>query len=332
MLKIGAVGCGGIGLNHQKGYMTHREADLRCVCDMDKAKADARAKELGVKAYYTIADMLASEDLDVCDVVTADNRHFAPVMECLEAGKHVMTEKPLAMDLGEATKMVAKAKEKGVQLSMNYNRRFSPAYQRAHKWFEDGEVGDLAYIMMKLAQGGPASDAKGPYYLLWELETHAIDLLRWFGGDVVSVSAQMAQPRLAQADPDQPATYTSIAISLKFECEAVATLLASWDAGFTHPIEFLEVAGPKGQIKIDNIMSGVTLAHHDNPVIQSWKPSIFNVDDNAFDGSFGFRMRAYVDDMLAGRVAGPTGEDGLKAVQIVDAAIRSFEQRKTVEL
>ena len=332
MLKVGAVGCGGIGLAHQNAYKANAKADFRCVCDMDKAKADARAQELGVKAYYSIADMLSAEDLDAVDVVTADTHHFAPVMECLEAGKHTMTEKPIAMDINEARQMVAKAKEKGVQLCMNYNRRFSPAYRKAREWFDAGDHGKLCYMIMKLAQGGPPSDKKGPYYLLYELETHAADLLRWFGGDVTSVCAQMAQPRLAEANKDEPATYTSIAISLKFECEAVATFLASWDAGFTHPIEYLEIDGTLGQIKVDNIMSGVSFNRHDDPDVRSWKPSIFSVADLAFDGSFGYRVASFVDCLLEGRIAEPTGEDGLKALELIQAAIKSFEAKKTVEL
>ena len=56
MLKVGAVGCGGVGLHHQRGYQSHPEAELVCVCDMDRAKADARAELLGVRAYYAVAD------------------------------------------------------------------------------------------------------------------------------------------------------------------------------------------------------------------------------------------------------------------------------------
>ena len=75
--------------------------------------------------------MVANEECDAIDVVTADHLHFEPVIECLEAGKHVMCEKPLSLEIDEAAQMVAKAEEKGVHLAIDYNRRFAPGYAKA---------------------------------------------------------------------------------------------------------------------------------------------------------------------------------------------------------
>jgi len=101
--------------------------------------------------------------------------HFVPTMEVLNAGKHVLVEKPLSLDIREAEQMVAKAEEKGVQLAIDYNRRYARPYLKAKEYVDNGDIGKLAYVMMKLSQGGPASSAKGPYYLLFELQTHAIE-------------------------------------------------------------------------------------------------------------------------------------------------------------
>jgi len=330
MLKVGAVGCGNIGLRHQEGYLSHPQAKLVCVCDLDKAKADARAKQLGVKAYYAIKDMLANEELDAVDVVTADHLHFEPVMECLDARKHTMSEKPLSLDIREAEQMVAKAQERGVHLAINYNRRYAPAYVKAREWWNAGAHGKLAYIMLKLSQGGTASSRKGEYYLLYELETHAIDLLRYFGGEIVSASAQMARPRQAQAKHGEPACYTSIAISLKFASEAVASLMASWDSDFVHPIELMEICGDKSTIVIDNIMSAAKLLKRNDAVVQSWTPSIFRPDLLAFDGTFKHRVHAFVNDLVAGREPAPTGLDGLRALRVVEAIVKSWQEQRTV--
>ena len=330
MLRVGAVGGGGIGLHHQLGYQEHPEAELVCVCDMDQAKADARATELDVKAYYTIQDMLANEALDAVDVVTADHLHFEPVMACLDAGKHTMTEKPLSLKIDEAEQMVAKAEERGVHLAINYNRRFAPAYRKAREWVDAGDLGDLSYIMMKLSQGGPASSMKGEYYLLYELETHALDLISYFGGDIVSASAQMARPRQAEGAAGEPACYTSMAISLKFASEAVATLLASWDSDFVSPIEHFEMNGTKGEITVDNIMSEARYHPRNCDEIRRWRASIFRPDQLAFDGSFGHRVAAFVDDLNAGRAPTPTGADGLKALRVTEAIVQSWQEQRTV--
>jgi len=332
MLRVGVVGCGGIGLRHSKAYQSHANAELICVCDIIKEKADARAHALGIRAYYSVQEMLESEELDAVGVITADHLHFKPTMEALEAGKHVLVEKPLSLDISEAEQMVEKAKEKGVYLAIDYNRRYSKAYLRAKQLVDEGAVGNVAYVMMKLAQGGPASSAKGKYYLLFELETHAIDLMRHFGGEITEVCSTMATPRAEQANPNEETVYTSIAISVKFKDEAVGTLMASWDSAFTHPIEILEVCGTKGYLQIDNIVEGVKLFPHGDDTVRLWKPNIFSPGDSTFDKIFENRIHAFVDDVLADKEPAATGEDGLKALYVVRAAIESFEKKRVVRL
>ena len=332
-LRITAVGCGGIGLRHQKGHLACPETELVAVCDMDVEKAERRAKELGLERWYpSIEEMLSNEECDAVDVVTADHLHFQPVMECLEAGKHVLCEKPLSLSLDEAEQMVAKAKEKDVYLSMDYNRRFAPGYAKARQWFDAGECGRLAYIDMKLSQGGMTHSWKGEYYLLYELQTHAIDLLRWFGGEIVAVCAQMARPRLDSVPDGETACYTSMAISLRFADNAVSSLLASWDSDFIHPIERVEICGDKGEIVVDNVLSKATLLRRDDQVVQEYRPSIFRMEQLAFDGTFALRMDAWAKDLVAGREPQPSGRDGLQAMRVIDSIVRSWEEKREIEV
>lgn len=332
-LRITAVGCGGVGLRHQKGHLACPETELVAVCDMDVEKAQRRAKELGLERWYpSIEEMLSNEECDAVDVVTADHLHFQPVMECLEAGKHVLCEKPLSLSLDEAEQMVAKAKEKDVYLSMDYNRRFAPGYAKARQWFDAGECGRLAYIDMKLSQGGMTHSWKGEYYLLYELQTHAIDLLRWFGGEIVAVCAQMAKPRLDSVPDGETACYTSMAISLRFADNAVSSLLASWDSDFVHPIERVEICGDKGEIVVDNVLSKATLLRRDDQVVQEYRPSIFRMEQLAFDGTFALRMDAWAKDLVAGREPQPSGRDGLQAMRVIDSIVRSWEEKREIEV
>ena len=330
-LKVAAVGCGGIGMRHQLGYLEHPQAELVAVCDIDAEKAKNRAQELGIPNWYpSIQEMVANEECDAIDVVTADHLHFEPVIECLEAGKHVMCEKPLSLDINEAEQMVAKAEEKGVHLAIDYNRRFAPGYAKAREWFDSGACGQIAYIDMKLSQGGPVSTWKGPYYLLYELQTHAIDLLRWFGGEIVAVSSQMAHPRIKEANPDEHPCWTSMALSMRYETDAVASLLASWDSDFTHPIERLEICGSDAEIVVDNVLSRATLMRRDDSVVEEYRPSIFRMEELAFDGTFAWRVKAFVDDLLNDRPPLPSGRDGLQALRVVEAIVQSWEEKREV--
>src|SRR5690349_17896131 len=118
-LKIGVVGLRGIGTTHAQSYSKNNLAKLVAVCDIVKERADKLAGELGVKAYYRVADLLDGEPgLDIVDVSTGGYEnggwHFEPVMQALAAGKNVLVEKPISNDIGEAREMVRFAAEKDV--------------------------------------------------------------------------------------------------------------------------------------------------------------------------------------------------------------------------
>jgi len=109
-VRVGVVGMGGIGNTHADCHRSDVLAALVAVCDVVKEKADAAAERHGVKAYYSLREMLAGEEMDVVDVTTGGYEngswHFEPPMEALEAGKHVLCETPLSNDIGEAREMV----------------------------------------------------------------------------------------------------------------------------------------------------------------------------------------------------------------------------------
>ena len=108
--------------------------------------------------------------------------------------------------------------------------------------------------------------------------------------------------------------------------------LASWDSAFAHPIEFLEICGKNGYMRVDNIVEGVSFYPHGDQTATLWKPNIFDTGALTFDKIFENRVHAFVADMAAGREPAPTGLDGLKALQAVEAVIKSFEEKTTVKL
>ncbi len=149
----------GIGNNHANCHANNDLAELVAVCDIAKARADSAAERLGVKAYYSLADMLDGEpNLDIVDVTTGGNEngswHYEPTMEALENGKHVLVEKPISNDIRQAREMVAKATEENLYLGM-------VSINSIHLRFENGCVGYL------LSQRGDATFGLGGW---WSVE------------------------------------------------------------------------------------------------------------------------------------------------------------------
>ena len=140
-LKVGLVGMGGIGNVHAASYMKDDLAELVAVCDVRKDRADAAAEKYGVRAYETLAQMLANEDLDIVDVTTSGYEngswHFEPTMEALDAGKHVLCEKPLSNNIEECREMVRFAARRKLYLGCNLNHYFSETSRIAKQLMDD---------------------------------------------------------------------------------------------------------------------------------------------------------------------------------------------------
>jgi len=321
MVRVGAVGCGGIGLIHQRAFQSHAGSRLVAVCDRIREKAEERARLLGVKAYTSLAEMLKAEELHAVDVVTADTLHFEPCLQALEAGKHVLVEKPITIELVEAERLVAEAARRGLQLAVNHNRRLGLAYMAGRRWLEEGRLGRLCYLVLRQAQGGPYGAHK-PYHLVWDMGCHMFDLVRFFGGEVVSLKTEMTDVR-------GTGYYTSIAASMKLSGGAVATLLLSWDSVFTNGLEYLELCGDRGRATMHEVNRAAYLYPHEGSEKLFVETDPFH--GYRFEDTFTRRVHAFVEDLEAGRTPQPTGADGLAALRLMYDCVRSFEQDAVVK-
>ena len=152
MLKVAVIGMRGIGNNHAEVYHRSDKARLVAVCDLARERADEAASNYGARAYYDLDEMLANEALDAVSVATGGfengSDHYLPTMAALEAGVHVLCEKPISNNIVEARKMVRKAREQGVCFGIDLNHRFVPPAARARSWIDAGQLGDLLLINM----------------------------------------------------------------------------------------------------------------------------------------------------------------------------------------
>ncbi|MBN1584161.1 MAG: Gfo/Idh/MocA family oxidoreductase, partial [Anaerolineae bacterium] len=270
-LKVGIVGLRGIGNRHADCHMQDPLSQLVAVCDVIKERADQAAEKHGVKAYYSLQDMLKHEDLDVVDVCTGGMEngswHFEPAMEALEAGKHVLVEKPLSNDVNEARQMVASAAEKDLYLGCNLNHYFTPPADRARQYIDDGEVGELVYCLHKMGFAGGeytyrpsnAPRMKGfPYFHVKAFLTHPFSVMRYFCGDVMHVQAFFDKPSFRRSAGD--AMLSINGIHVRFENGCIGYLLSQrGDATFGLGGWWsVEVAGTRGTFCIENCIEKVT--------------------------------------------------------------------------
>ena len=337
-LKVGIVGMRGIGNMHAQVHSREPLSQLTAVCDVVKERADLTAEKYGVKSYASLGEMLANEDLDIVDVTTGGfengSWHFEPAMEAMEAGKHVLVEKPLSNNVEEARQMVAKAAEKKVYLGCNLNHYFTPPADRAKQYIQDGQVGELVYCLHKMGFSGGepenytapgSSRVKGlPYFHLKAFLSHPFSVMRYFCGDVTHVQAFVDRPGYRRRVDDVMLSIASIHVRFANGC--VGYLLsqrgdAPYGLGGWWSIE---VAGTRGTFCIENCVEKVSYWSSTKPN----EPVVTHSGLTDFSLTFPMRIHAFMEDIDNGvypENLRASGRDALAALEYTWAVMESYE-------
>ena len=200
---------GPIGNRHSRLYKENPLAELVGVCDILQDRADPASKSLGVPAFYDVQKMLDALRPDLVSVTTGGyeygSDHYQPTMQALDAGCHVLCEKPICNDISKAEAMVAKARDRGLCLGVNMNHRFTPAARLAKKWVDEGRLGHLLFVNMCMWIKNPAESS--PWFQIKALHPHTIDVMRYFCGDIEAVQC-FATKAPRQDDLGPPPTST----------------------------------------------------------------------------------------------------------------------------
>jgi len=319
MLKVAVIGLGGIGNTHARYYNENSDAELVAVCDIQQDRADKAASDHSTKAYYSVEELLANAEFDAVSVCSAGvengGDHYTPTMQVLEAGKHTLTEKPISNNIEHAREMVAKAKEKGVKFGINLNHRFTPAAERLKKIQTDGELGDVLFINMALWINNP--NESSPWFHIRALHPHSIDVMRFFGGDIARVQCFMHK------GPGRE-IWSNLSLNVQFTSGAVGHLTGSYDASMNHPIERCEVGGSKGRGIIENVFERLEWLPRDSKEKMVIENGIFG-GMGSFNDTFKNRIFKFVEQVSADEDLMASGDEGLAAQEVIEAAIRSHE-------
>jgi predicted dehydrogenase len=219
--------------------------------------------------------------------------------------------------------MVRAAREKQLYLGANLNHRFVPPAATAKEWMERGELGELLFINMALWINNPNESSE--WFHLRALHPHSVDVMRYFGGDVARVQAFLHRA------PGRKC-WSNASINMQFASGAVGHLTGSYDMSMQHPIERCEVAGTRGRFVLENIFERLTLYPRDSAAVTEIRNNVFG-GLSGFADTFTRRIHRWVEQVSAGvprETIEGSGEEGLAAQEVIEAAIRSF-RNGTVE-
>ena len=340
-VKIGLVGTGGISHAHMLGYSKLAEegkVELVAACDLNVARAEAWAKKFGFKEVYAShTEMLEKSDIDAISVCTWNNGHAPITIDALNAGKHVLCEKPPAMTVAEAEAMRDAEVRNGKILMIGFVRRFGRNADLVLDFYKNGFFGDINYSKVavtrrcgcplgwfansKLSGGGPLIDNG----------VHLIDLVRYLTGKphAVSCYASTYNNMGSRTHVKGIDRYSSVDPSSFNDVEDLAVGLVKFDNGMTMNLEFsysqeieegvvgVEIYGSKGGAIVEPKLRLMTEM---NDYMVNITPEI-NVPP--FEKVFEAEIRHFVD-CVNGETQCRNGiEDGIELMRIITSMYES---------
>src|ERR687897_806067 len=255
-LRFGILGCGVIGPHHAKAIAGLQSAELVAVADVVPELAEKLAEEYGCSHYASLQEMLSGVDLDAVCLCTPSGTHAEGAIAALEAGKHVVIEKPVDVTLEAADRLIKVQRATGRKVAVVSQHRFDAATQAVHEAVSGGEFGRLTSGSAEVPWWrSQAYYDSGGWRGTWELDgggvlinqaIHSIDLLQWLMGQVVEVTAYtglIAHERIEVED-------TAVAI-LKFANGTLGTIVAT-TAAYPGLTTRIVVHGDRGSGIIDD--------------------------------------------------------------------------------
>lgn len=335
-LRIAVVGAGYIGNQHLEAYHSCSDAEIVGICDLIKDKANAGVEKFGGKAYTALAEMLRDESIDAVSICTAGaqngSHHYGPAMQCLNAGKHVLCEKPLSNQLAEARAMVGKACDLGLALGCDLNHRFTPQAEIAKKWLDDGKIGTVLLANVTLWIDNP--NDRSPWFHMRALHPHSLDVMRYYCGKAVKVHAFFNRAPKSDGPDGKRVCWSNAQLNVQFENGAIGHLTGSYDANMQSNFERCEVLGSEGRFVIDNCFEKVTLYPRRSMELTVVPNALFGGLTD-FDSTITRRVHRWVEQ-VSNRTPidklDASGADGLAVQEIIEAAIQSWETESVVDI
>ena len=333
-VRIGVIGLGIMGEQYTRIYDAHPLATVTAICNRSRARLDEVGDKYGITARHTdYNELLSRPDVDAVCIATPDFAHFEPVKAALEAGKHVLCEKPFTTELEEADELLALSLSRPRQkLQVGYNHRWLAAYHHGYAAIRKGEIGrpvagfarknDTIYVSTEMINWAHRTTP------LHFLGAHDIDLLRWyFESEPTEVHAYGAKGVLTARGID---TYDLIQAQVKFESGAFATVESAWIYPNTFPTivdSFVEVVGSQGHLHFDRKRESVEMSTEK----QFSYPKTFLTHEvfGKLRGSFVECLSDFLDAVINDTEPKVTAFDGRQVTAVLDAASRSLASGQT---
>lgn len=330
-VKIGIIGLGGVAqLVHLPNLSKISSADLTAVAEVNKNRLLTISDKFNVKEkFISYKEMLEKSDIDAVIIATPTSTHTDIAIDCLNAGKDVLVEKPLARTYAEAKKIVDAAKKNKKKLMVGMNLRYRPDTMLLRSFINTKEIGDPFYIKCGWIRKQSSSQKwftkkeQSGGGVIFDLGIHLLDLALWLLDypEITSVSSQNFYHNTKSVED------TSISC-IKCDNSAVINMEVSWSLPVEKDHFFLDVYGTKGSFssnpfrlykKVENDYINLTPTQVDNPTIL-FKKSYLN------------ELKSFIGAIKGLNPVFSPGEEAMQRMKIIEAMYLSAEKKQEIKL
>jgi UDP-N-acetyl-2-amino-2-deoxyglucuronate dehydrogenase len=336
-IQFGLIGCGRVAPRHGQSLMQLPETRLVAVADVREDRAERFAHEYQAEAYVDYHQLLARPDVDAVTICVPSGLHARVAIDALLAGKHVLVEKPLALSLADAERMIATSQDTGRSLGVVLQNRYNSPMQQVRRLIDQGRLGKLylgnACVRWYRPQAYYEDDWHGTWAMdggaLMNQSIHHIDALQWFMGPVQSVYAYTAT--LAHHMETEDA---GVAV-LRFQSGALGTIEGStltWPQNLEGSVA---VFGERGSVKIGGTaLSRITLwkvegeLEREAEILTSQRvdpPTVYGYSHREV-------IRDFAQALVEGREPQTSGAEARKSLALVLAIYESARTGREVEV
>ncbi|MFN8125177.1 MAG: Gfo/Idh/MocA family oxidoreductase [Candidatus Nanopelagicales bacterium] len=348
MIRVGVIGCGRISDLHAAAYRDFDLATITAVADPNQQNRDERGEAWGVPPearHADAAELFARDDIDMVEVLVPHDLHEEVAAQAAAAGVHISLQKPMARDVAEADRIIARAAEAGVTLKIFENFVFYPPIQRARSLIDNGEIGDVLSIRLKSAAGYSTEGWPVPA----EAMAWRFDAARSGGGPQVFDDGhhKFASSWYLHGFPQTVHAFIGNSLNGILDSPSVVTwqyadgAVGSFEATFSPELALhgkyygqddrIEITGTKGVIWVTRGHGRMT---DTAPVILHKGQRTIHMDDMDADWGVSFvnSGRHFITALLEGTPPVLTGEQGRDLLDFSLAALRSQESGGRVEI
>jgi predicted dehydrogenase len=324
-MRFAVLGCGTMGRMYMERLSVMPGVQLTAISNRSEEALAECAARFGAAAFTSYEELLASEHVDVVCVTLPTHMHKEVVLKAAAQGKHVICEKPLALNPDDAREMAEACEHHGVRFFPAHVVRFYGEYVQLHQKVKAGTIGRVGVSHIKRASKHPVAnswykDASKSGGIIFDLMIHDLDFMRWTLGEAKTIFAVNKQA--------EGIDYASVTV--RYDSGAITNFEAFW--GYPGPfLTQVELAGRDGVLRHDSRLSRSLVIQRNDPELGAHRGVEFPTRP-ALKDPFVVQLEHFTDCIRTGKESIVSAEDGVKAVELAYAAVSSLQTGLPVRL